>query len=150
MRHAGLSICGDVSVDRPHTLYNLGLSRGGEGREICGKLVGNRYALLSDGSIAYYNYGLCIVGAYSLGFDGNLEISAHICLRQRYRLERSIACALLPYLRVRILPPPMREFSADMTAPQSAILCMDFSEKRAVPEPSERRAIMELYSVLFI
>lgn len=36
----------------------------------------------------------------------------------------------------------MREFSADMTAPQSAMLCMDFSAKRAAPEPSERRAIM--------
>ncbi len=31
--------------------------------------------------------------------------------------------------------------SADMTAPQSAMLCMDFSAKCAAPEPSERRAI---------
>ena len=35
-----------------------------------------------------------------------------------------------------------REFSADITAPQSVLLCMDFSAKRAAPEPSERRAIM--------
>ena len=35
-----------------------------------------------------------------------------------------------------------REFSADMTAPQSALLCKVFSAKRAAPEPSERRAIM--------
>ena len=38
-----------------------------------------------------------------------------------------------------------REFSADMTAPQSAMLCMDFSAKCAAPEPSERRAIMGFY-----
>ena len=38
--------------------------------------------------------------------------------------------------------PTMREFSADVTAPQSAMLCMDFSAKRAAPEPSERCAIM--------
>ena len=36
----------------------------------------------------------------------------------------------------------MREFSADMTAPQSVLLCMDFIAKRAAPEPSERRALM--------
>ena len=35
-----------------------------------------------------------------------------------------------------------REFSADMTAPQSALLCKVFSAKHAAPEPSERRAIM--------
>ena len=52
---------------------------------------------------------------------------------------KCVACTLLPYLRVRILS-PMREFSADMTAPQSAMLCMDFSAKRTAPEPSERRA----------
>ena len=38
--------------------------------------------------------------------------------------------------------PLTREFSADMTAPQSALLCKVFSAKRAAPEPSERRAIM--------
>ena len=38
-----------------------------------------------------------------------------------------------------------REFSADMTAPQSALLCKVFSAKRAAPEPSERRAIMGFY-----
>ena len=38
-----------------------------------------------------------------------------------------------------------REFSADMTAPQSAMLCMDFSAERAAPEPSERRAITGFY-----
>ena len=35
-----------------------------------------------------------------------------------------------------------RGVSADMTAPQSAMLCKDFSAKRAAPEPFERRAIM--------
>ena len=35
-----------------------------------------------------------------------------------------------------------RGVSADMTAPQSAMLCMYFSAKCAAPEPSERRAIM--------
>ena len=39
----------------------------------------------------------------------------------------------------------MREFSADMTAPQSAKLCKDFSAKRAAPEPPERRAITGFY-----
>ena len=39
--------------------------------------------------------------------------------------------------------PFTREFIADMTAPQSAMLCMDFSAKRAAPEPSERRATKE-------
>lgn len=41
------------------------------------------------------------------------------------------------------------EFSADMTAPQSAMFCMDFSAKCATPEPSERWAIMGLYWVNF-
>ncbi len=54
---------------------------------------------------------------------------------------RYVACALLSYLRVRIFF-SVRKFSADMTAPQSAMLCKDFSAKRAAPEPSERRAIM--------
>ena len=53
---------------------------------------------------------------------------------------------MLPVLFRRTLEygysPTEREFSADMTAPQSAMLCKDFSAKRAAPEPSERRAIM--------
>ena len=53
---------------------------------------------------------------------------------------------MLPVLFRRTLEygysPTEREFSADMTAPQSAMLCKDFSAKRAAPETSERRAIM--------
>lgn len=53
---------------------------------------------------------------------------------------------MLPVLFRRTLEygysPTEREFSADMTAPQSAMLCKVFSAKRAAPEPSERRAIM--------
>lgn len=56
---------------------------------------------------------------------------------------------MLPVLFRRTLEygysPTEREFSADMTAPQSAMLCKDFSAKRAAPEPSERRAKTGLY-----
>ena len=65
--------------------------------------------------------------------------------RWMYRL-----CSFVVQLRLYRYSSSTREFSADMTAPQSAMLCKDFSAKRAAPEPSERRAIMELYSVKFI
>ena len=62
-------------------------------------------------------------------------------IMQEYRRKRCL-CSFSVQLRLYRYSSSTREFSADMTAPQSALLCKVFSAKRAAPEPSERRAIM--------
>ena len=49
-------------------------------------------------------------------------------------------CSFAVHLRLYRYSSSTRGVSADMTAPQSTMLCMNFSAKRAAPEPSERRA----------
>ena len=65
-------------------------------------------------------------------------------IMQEYRRKRCL-CSFAVQLRLYRYSSSKREFSADMTAPHSALLCKDFSAKRAAPEPSERRAIMGFY-----